>query len=382
MESSSLSEVQAEKLDPLWDFRYVKDVVQNGLCTFCGACIALCDKIKVGDEVAEIETCLTDCPTCIPTCPRSELLKPELEWKLFGKNREDESLGVFLESYTAKAADPKILDVCQDGGVTTAFLKYLLDNDVVDGVVSVKGTEWKPEGFLARSFEELIEGAGTKYTSCPSLTEVARAVIEEKLERLAFIGTPCQIQAIRGIQKTPDYKIIGDKIKVVVGLFCMESYWNTLIEEKIKGELGLKLEDITKIDIKGKYMNIYLKGKDDPLQVPLKEIKEYTRDACHVCLDFASELADVSIGSVGSPNGWCTVLTRTQLGDGLYRGMMEKGEIESIPLEDIEAVRKLSSKKQRINLKNIAEKIPKIQVSRRGGINLARVYRTYRWRSG
>lgn len=381
MESTDLSEVQAERLDNLWGFQYIRDVVRNGLCTFCGACIALCDKISSGDEVAEVEVCLTDCPTCILTCPRFELLKPELEWKLFGKKREDETLGNFLESYTAGAKDSKILEVCQDGGVTTAFLKYLLDNDVVDGVVSVKGTEWKPEAFLAKSFEELIEGAGTKYTSCPSLIEVARSVIEEKLERLAFIGTPCQIQALRNIQTTPQYGIMGDKVKVVVGLFCMESYCNALIEDEIKRKLGLKLDDITKFDIKGKYMNISLKGKEEPLRVPLEEIKRYVREGCHVCLDFASELADVSIGSVGSPNGWCTVLTRTSLGDALYRGAVEKGEIESRPLEDLEAVRKISKRKQRANLEYIAEKIPKIQFSRGGGIDLARIYRTYRWRS-
>jgi coenzyme F420 hydrogenase subunit beta len=380
MESASVAEVQAERLDPLWDFQYVKDVVQNELCTFCGACIALCDKIKAGDEVADLGACPSDCPTCVP-CPRFELLKPEIEWNLFGKKREDETLGIFLETYTARAKDPRVLDVCQDGGVTTAFLKYLLENGVVDGVVSVKGVEWRPKGFLAKSFEELITGAGTKYTSCPSIVEVARAITEKKLERLAFIGTPCQIQAMRSIQAASDYKIIGEKIKVVVGLFCMESYYDTLLEEEIKGKLGLNLDDITKIDIKGKYMNISLKRDEEPLRVPLKDIKEYTREPCHSCLDFASELADVSIGSVGSPNGWCTVLTRTKLGEDLYRGAVEKGEIESKALEDLEAVRKISKKKQKTNLEYITEKIPKIQVSRRGGINLAIIYRTYRWRS-
>ena len=381
MESSSLPETRVEKLDPQWDFRYVKDVVRNGLCTFCGACIALCDKITVGDEVAEVEECAVDCPSCIPTCPRSVLLKSELEWKTFGETRNDETLGHFLESYTAKANDSKVLDVCQDGGVTTAFLKYLLENDVVDGVISVKSSNWKPEGYLARSFDELIEGAGTKYTSCASLIDLAKAVTEEKLERLAFIGTPCQIQGIRSIQKTADYRILGDKVKVIVGLFCMESYFNSLLDEAIEGKLGLKLDDIAKIDIKGKYMNIYTKGNEEPQKVPLTEVKEHTRDACHVCLDFASELADVSIGSVGSPNGYCTVLTRTRLGEELYKDAVGKGEIESKALEDLEVVRKISMKKQRLNLKNIGEKLPKIQISGKSGINLARLYRTYRWRS-
>jgi len=371
-----------EELDPKWEFQYVKDVVRNGLCTFCGACIALCDKIKVGDEVAHVEECAVDCPSCVPTCPRSDLVKSELEWKTFGKIRDDETLGHFLESYTAKSNDAQVLKVCQDGGVTTSFFKYLLENDVVDGVISVKGNDWKAEGYLARSFEELIEGAGTKYTSCPSLIDLVKAIMEQKLERLAFIGTPCQIQGIRSLLHTPDYKIIGDKVKVIVGLFCMESYYNSLLDELIRGKLNLKTEDISKINIKGKFMKIYIKGKEEPQKVLLEDVKEHTRDACHVCLDFASELADISIGSVGSSKQWCTVLTRTKLGTDLFKRAVNEGYIESKTVEDIEAVRKLSKKKQRINLENIAEKIPMIQISGKSGINMARIYRVYRWRRG
>lgn len=380
MESTAVTEGRAEELHSRWDIRYIKDVVENGLCTFCGACIALCDKIKPGKEVADVAACPSDCPTCIP-CPRLELLKPELEWKLFGKKKGDETLGNYIGAYAAKTSDAEILKVCQDGGVATTLLKYLLENRIVDGVVSVRGKGWKSEGFLARGLGGLMEGAGTKYTSCPSLVAVARSITEEGLERLAFIGTPCEVQAIRKIQDTPDYRIIGDKVRVVLGIFCMESYYNALIDEFVRGKLGIVTDGITKFDIKGQYMNIHLKGKRDSIRVPLEEIKRYTREACHACLDFSAELADISIGSVGSPSGWSTVLTRTKLGDEIYEGAVEKGVIASERLKDLEEVRKISRKKQRANLRNIAEKLPKMQISRRGGINLAKIYRTYRWRS-
>ncbi len=167
-----------------------------------------------------------------------------------------------------------------------------------------------------------------------------------------------------------------------MGLFCMESYFNSLVDEVIIGTLNLNLEDITKIDIKGKYMNISLKDKEDVQKVPLKDVKKHIRDACHVCLDFASELADISIGSVGSPSSWSTVLTRTKLGENLYKKAVEDGYLESKPLEDIDAVRKISKKKQRLNLHNISEILPGIQISGKSGTNLSRLYRVYRWRRG
>lgn len=382
MGSTSMPKKHLDRLDPEWDFKYVKDVVRNGLCTNCGACIALCDKIKEGSEVAEVEECAVDCPTCIPTCPRSDLVKSELEWKTFGKIRNDETLGHYLEGYTARSIDSRVLEVCQDGGVTTSFLKFLLENDVVDGVITVRGKDLKAEGYLARNFEELMEGVGSKYNQCPSLVNLAKSITEDKLERIAFIGTPCQIQGIRSIQKTREYKIIGEKVKVIVGLFCMESYFNSLIDEVIIGTLNLKPEDITKIDIKGKYMNISIKGKEEVKRVPLKDVKKHIRDACHACLDFASELADISIGSVGSPNRWCTVLTRTKLGESLYKKAVKEGYIESKNLENIDAVQKISKKKQEINLHNISEILPGIHISGRSGMNLARLYRVYRWRRG
>lgn len=370
----------AQTLCGEWNIRYIKDVVENGLCTYCGSCVALCDKIFRGEEVADVAQCPGDCPTCVP-CPRSDLLKPELEWKIFGKTRETETLGNFEDVYAAKTKDSKVLEVCQDGGVVTTILKYALEEGIVDGVVSVKDLEWKAEPFLARNFDELIIGASTKYTSAPSLVALTEAVTREDLKNVAFVGTPCQIQGLRKILDNPNYDIIGKRVGLVVGLFCMESYFHTMLDD-VRQKLGVSLVDIIKMDIKGKNLNVYVKGKDEPTRISLDDVKEFTRDACHFCLDFAAELADVSVGSVGSPKGWSTVLTRTKQGSDVFEGALKKGMLESQAVgDDLKKVRKISWKKQKANLENIADKIPKMDIPSRGGVNLARIYRIYRWGS-
>jgi len=380
IKSVSAAKQLAQTLCGEWNIRYIKDVVENGLCTYCGSCVALCDKIFEGDEVANVTKCPGDCPTCVP-CPRSDLLKTDLEWKIFGKTREAETLGNFLDAHVAKTTDKKVLGVAQDGGVVTTLLKYALEEGVVDGVISVRGLEWKAEAFLAKNFDELLIGASTKYTSAPSLVELTEAVTRKGLKNVAIVGTPCQIQGLRKILDDPNYDIIGKKVGLVVGLFCMESYFHTMLDD-VRKKLGVSLVDITKMDIKGKNLNVYVKGKDEPAKIPLDDVKEFTRDACHFCVDFAAELADISVGSVGSPKGWSTVLTRTKRGIEVFDGAVKAGALESQPIgDDLEKVRKISWKKQKSNLQNIADKIPKMDLPSRSGVNLARIYRTYRWRS-
>ena len=66
---------------------------------------------------------------------------------------------------------------------------------------------------------------------------------------------------------------------------------------------------------------------------------------CSVCKDFSAELADISVGSVGSAAGYSTVLVRSGIGEeliklGFDRGYLEKGEDAKLG-----GVKKLSEKK-------------------------------------
>lgn len=67
---------------------------------------------------------------------------------------------------------------------------------------------------------------------------------------------------------------------------------------------------------KGMFRVIDKQGKVN--EVKLEETDQYNFMGCGPCFDFASELADISVGSVGSGDGWSTVLTRTDKGEKLY----------------------------------------------------------------
>ena len=72
-------------------------------------------------------------------------------------------------------------------------------------------------------------------------------------------------------------------------------------------------------------------------------------DGCSVCTDFTAELADISVGSVGSAEGWSTVITRTERGDELVRGASERGyiEVKDIKAKGLELIKRQAVKKRK-----------------------------------
>lgn len=58
----------------------------------------------------------------------------------------------------------------QDGGVVSAILVYLLENNIVDAVSIVgedKDAPWRPQSKLTSSVQDVITAAGTKYSTTP-----------------------------------------------------------------------------------------------------------------------------------------------------------------------------------------------------------------------
>ena len=336
------------------------EVVKKNLCVGCGACAAVCPvnvvemtNVSGKDQQPTLTGKCILCEICYYQCPAIEPL-PELG-EIFGREKnENESFGVMIGCYSAKAKKEEIIKVAQDGGIVTGLLAYGLQADLLDSAV-VSGVDdaepWKAVPKVATSFNELLEHAGTRYTTSPTLMGLWHAVEGSFKEKVAVVGTPCQIKATRKMQKTPKAALrYGSKTVLTVGLLCMESFYHdTLIKEYLKEKTDLS--KISRCNIrKGKF--IVDSGGQRVIDVPLSEVKQYARDNCHSCTDFTAELADISVGSVGSPEGWSTVIIRTDTGKKIFDGATEAGFIEYKPIEEVKpgiiSVEKLSKiKKER-----------------------------------
>jgi coenzyme F420 hydrogenase subunit beta len=111
----------------------------------------------------------------------------------------------------------------------------------------------------------------------------------------------------------------------------------------------------------GKFI-INLKSGEQ-MDVPLKEVQKYARDNCHFCEDLTSDYADISVGSIGSQDGWSSVITRSKDADKLYNDIVKTGLVESKSLKDVKPgqflVEKIGGTKRTkckaINLKEIKD---------------------------
>ncbi|MBS7605142.1 MAG: Coenzyme F420 hydrogenase/dehydrogenase, beta subunit C-terminal domain [Candidatus Bathyarchaeia archaeon] len=331
-----------------------KTVIDNGLCTGCGACVVSCPynclDYDAGPKI--ISECKV-CGICANVCPRYNVSITSLEQLIFGRERRlEEEFGVFKRVLVAQTRDENIMRVCQDGGVVTSILVSMLEDGVIQGS-AISGKDvmnpLKATPVLALSKEDIIQCAGTRYTYSPNLLAL-RSGVQKKIGKMAFVGTPCQICAIRRIQALPLKKYV-EALKFTIGLFCSESFvYDGLVKGLLQEKMGIKPEDVEKINIKGKFI---IKIRDGQVKaVPLKEAKEYACRFCNACPDFSAELADISVGGLGL-DGWTLTITRTDVGDEILRRVESKGIIKTKPLEDnklMELLIRMSRKKREASM--------------------------------
>ena len=330
-----------------------KKVIFAGKCVGCAACVVVCpfNCLDYAEQKPKIVKECKVCGICPQVCPQYELSWPALEEFVFGRrSNPEEEFGIYKRLVIAQATDKNILQTCQDGGVVTALLSFALGNGTIDGAatsgVSKERTLY-PIPRLATTSKELLECAGTRYFYSPNLLALQEG-IKQKRKSIAFVGTPCQIHAIRRIQIIP-LKKYADKLDIVVGLMCTESFtYQGLMEKHIQRVIGINPQDIRKINIKGKVLIAMKNG--ETREISLSEAKQYTRTSCISCSDFSAELADISVGGLGL-NNWTFTVLRTKKGEELFEEAEKAHAIKTRPVEKEEKalnlLSRLSTKKRK-----------------------------------
>jgi coenzyme F420 hydrogenase subunit beta len=324
------------------------DVVRPGHCVACGSCVSACpvDAIKLVEETPKLVGKCTACGACYMGCPRTEHEFTELEKQVLGRTRMPEEMcnGIVIGAYAVKALGDSLKRHVQDGGAVTAILLNQVkagDGAVVAGLDKEK--PWLPVPVLTKEKDTIIRCAGTKYTSAPMIIALKQAE-REGLDKVAFVGTPCQIHALRRR---------NNKVNTLaIGLFCMETFDYDKLMAFLR-EQGVDPTKVTKFEIKsGKF--IARSPPDAPYEVKIRKLKELSRPCCRVCQDYTSELADISVGNVGSPDGYSTVLIRSAKGKAALEAAEKAGLVEVKPLSDYQPgmglVDKLADMKKKDNV--------------------------------
>ncbi|MDD1652993.1 MAG: Coenzyme F420 hydrogenase/dehydrogenase, beta subunit C-terminal domain [Methanomicrobiales archaeon] len=330
-------------------YRNLKDEVwDQGLCSGCGACVAVCPADALHFPALDPGTapfppayCKEDtdgvpCGACVAVCPRTRDRVPK------------QMLGEYREIWPARAG----FDVPrrQSGGAVSAILSHALEEGLIDAVVTIAEDRFTllPRSVVITSQEALVHEAGSRYQWwVPLLASLKEAVVEKKYRRVAVIGVPCAIQALR-LMKESDHPLVrpfGRSIRLLLGLFCTETFdYRVLVEEILGKGHGVAPWEVKRLDVKGK-LEVTLEGERSVV-LPLKNLEAAVRPGCHACTDLTAVDADISAGAVGSPKGFTTVIVRTPGGKAfvdraLASGRLEKGEggVDLAAIEKLAAVK-------------------------------------------
>ncbi|NHI92426.1 MAG: 4Fe-4S dicluster domain-containing protein [Candidatus Lokiarchaeota archaeon] len=344
-------------------FELKEKIIETGKCTSCGTCVAVCPAhcLELHDlkpnmidskESSEVNECL-ECNLCLNFCPRSSYNMEFTE-----KYDPKISLG---NTFSARTNDKEIKARCQDGGIVTTIIKFLFDEKLIDGaLVSKFNKDWKPEPIIIQNKEELKSSSGTRYNISPNVSILTLKHLIEDLDlpygdvnklRIAFVGTPCQILAIKKLQsyKTNSQIFPSNVIKYTIGLFCMENFqYDKIMEEFVSKKLKISIDSLKRMNIsKGKLL-IQIDGNDEPISVAVKELDPYTNSACHYCVDFSNLYADISVGSIGSKSGYSTIIVRNKKGREIFERALKKDYFKTIQLtqKDLDSIRVLENIKK------------------------------------
>ncbi len=322
-----------------WKHLYA-EIVSTEICCGCSACIVACphkvlelqdfDPIQT-DGSSPFDNCVhgeEGCSLCAMACLRLDPSVGVIEPSVFGRRRQpDEPWGAYRSKTLARATYEPILAKGQDGGAVTALIAWGLDSGELDGAaVSAPSPDvpWLDEPRLVRSSEELIAAAGSRYTYCATPLALKKAA-EARCKSIALVGVSCESTAVRQLA-AQGIKRWTRPVKLVIGLMCCETFdYEAFMVGKVEQEMGIDLQDVTKVNVKGKVIVTMSDGRD--IDIPLKDARPFANEWCHHCPDFSAEHADLSCGGLGM-EGWTMILVRSEKGEDYLNRAVAAGVLE------------------------------------------------------
>ena len=258
-------------------------------------------------------------------CGRAcQFIRPDyarLEQSVHGRARDparpDELFfGPFRRMLRAALSEPR--PGAQWTGIATRIGERLLETGTVDAVLTMAPDpqdRWRPVPVLVTQAEGMAQCRGMRMGYAPllALLEPARA---RGIRRLAVIGIPCQVYALRALEAE-----LGFERLYVVGTPCSD---NTTTERfhDFLALLSDAPETITYLEFRADY-HVELRFADGRtkaipfLQLPISKLPaDFFPLTCRTCVDYTNVLADITVGYMGG-QGEQWLLVRNQRGEAL-----------------------------------------------------------------
>ena len=289
----------------------LRDPVPRTMCTDCGV-----------SRMADPSACGAACQFIKPDYPG-------METAVHGRARgagDETFFGPVEAMHRARLKQPA--KGAQWTGITTALAADLLARDKIDAVLTMvpdPQDRWKPQPALITEADDMTRARGMRMGYAPLL-----ALLEEAsargFARLAVIGIPCQIYALRKLEAT-----LGLDRLYVIGTPCSD---NTTTENfhRFLSLLDADPDSITYLEFRADY-RVELRYEDGRqrlipfLSLPISDLPpDFFPLTCRTCVDYTNALADITVGYMGG-EGDQWLLVRNARGAEMLGGLGDRIEL-------------------------------------------------------
>ena len=350
----------------------IDEVIINKCCTGCGACVFICPKEAVSIKKSNMgrlfayidESKCVECNLCSRVCPNTKYGAEALL-----QDKKNFFIGNITKVCVGHSNNREIYKNAQSGGIVTQILYSLFERGIIDAAITSQTCFNKNshnEPVIITRKEDLTRTQKSFYSPISLLAALRSA---KSYKSVAIVGLPCQVEAIRLIEKAGKAK----NIKYIIGLICdrcISETWNDVI---------LKYFDITNRDVKivardksaathknaYKYAPMVIKSfgygsiiTSNYLRLALKDY--FTPPRCRICFDKLNIFADIVCGDpwgmqcVDWQHGDSVVITRTQIGNELVEDLIAD---DIITLNEAEKNELIEGQKIQERINNISNGI-------------------------
>lgn len=343
-------------------------VVEKGLCIGCGVCTAanvghneplvrMTYSTKYDHAIPIVVDNGKDVPQVV--CPGAEMHMPEIARQKYGREPADGWVGEHVRIRAAYAADSSVRHRAASGGVTTALLGHLLDQEAIDAAYCVvsEGDPNTRAGVMIRSRAGLERIHGSVYQ--PAVLGGELQALIEGDERFAFVGLPCEVAALERMKAT-DARLAARHV-LSIGLFCGGinrfggiDYYLRKFGVSLRASQGIDYRygawpgKIRLVDNAGKGHEIArIRGNSrwNILRYVVAFQGYWMLGRCRMCPDQISDFADIAVGDPHLPRfrskqglGYSAVVVRNERGLRWYEEALQAGVLQDEQLDREELI--------------------------------------------
>lgn len=230
----------------------ITKVISEKMCCGCGACVNICptncieftEGKYVNYPTINQNKCV-NCSMCLKVCPGEINIQRLINGKRINLESNLRDIKV---SYST---DEALREKSASGGVITQLIKSMLDDKSIDSVVAV--VQNNKDILLNKikiitSVNELNSTQGSRYSPASNCIILKDLIENESYKKTAFIGKPCDIEALSAFQKIN--KRLKNKIVIKISIMCHHTPTRkgviTLLENK-----KIDINKIDKINFRG-----------------------------------------------------------------------------------------------------------------------------------